>query len=198
MYGSDAESIAAAVRVVVADDLADHVDLNFGCPVPKVTRRGGGAALPYKRALFGRIVSSAVEAAAGRVPVTIKMRIGIDEATHTYLDAGRIAQDAGVAWVALHARTAAQHYSGAADWAAIARLESAPRHPGARQRRHLGGRGRGPDDGRDRAATASSSGRGCLGRPWLFGNLAAVFDGRPDPGTPGSPRSPRRSAGTRC
>ncbi len=184
LYGTDAASIAAAVRVVVADDLADHVDLNFGCPVPKVTRRGGGAALPYKRALFGRIVSSAVQAADGRVPVTIKMRIGIDDATHTYLDAGRIAQEAGVAWVALHARTAAQHYSGEADWAAIARLKQ-----------HLDipvlGNGdiwEAADAVRMMTGTGCDGvvvGRGCLGRPWLFGNLAAVFAGRPDPGHPG-------------
>src|SRR5262245_29265457 len=107
LYGVDPDTIRAAVRMVVAENLADHIDMNFGCPVPKVTRKGGGAALPWKRTLFARIVSAAVsEASAAGVPVTIKMRTGIDEGHHTFLEAGRIAQDAGVAAVALHARTA--------------------------------------------------------------------------------------------
>lgn len=96
LYGIDPTTVAAAVRMIVDDDLADHIDLNFGCPVPKVTRRGGGAALPYKRRLFAQILDAAV-GAAGRIPVTVKMRVGIDEQHHTYLDAARIAADAGVA-----------------------------------------------------------------------------------------------------
>ncbi|MGA9690130.1 MAG: tRNA-dihydrouridine synthase, partial [Pseudonocardiaceae bacterium] len=111
LYGVDPATVRKAVELIRGEDLADHVDLNFGCPVPKVTRRGGGAALPYKRALFGEIVRCAVEAAE-YIPVTVKFRIGIDDEHHTFLDAGRIAQDAGVAAVALHARTAAQRYSG--------------------------------------------------------------------------------------
>ncbi|GAA0625389.1 tRNA dihydrouridine synthase DusB [Sporichthya brevicatena] len=187
LYGTDADSIAGAVRLVVAENLADHVDLNFGCPVPKVTRKGGGSALPWKRALFARIVTGAVEAAGGAVPVTVKMRVGIDDEHPTFLDAGRIAADAGVAWVALHARTAAQHYSGQADWSKIAELK-----------RHLAGTGvpvlgngdiwEAGDALRMVAETGCDGvvvGRGCLGRPWLFGNLAAAFDGRPDPGHPG-------------
>jgi nifR3 family TIM-barrel protein len=184
LYGTDAESMGAAVRLVREEDLADHVDLNFGCPVPKVTRKGGGAALPYKRALFGRIVHAAVASAAGELPVTVKMRIGIDSSTTTYIDAGRIAQDAGVAWVALHARTAAQHYSGSADWTAIARLKEELRIP-------VLGNGdiwEAADAARMMADTGCDGvvvGRGCLGRPWLFGNLAAVMAGMPDPGHPG-------------
>ncbi|MDT7552498.1 MAG: hypothetical protein QOI16_1034, partial [Pseudonocardiales bacterium] len=124
LYGVDPVAMGQAVRMVVERDLADHIDMNFGCPVPKVTRRGGGAALPYKRRLFEEIVRAAVANANGR-PVTVKMRIGIDDERHTYLDAARRAADAGVAAVALHARTAAQRYSGQADWSAIARLRDA-------------------------------------------------------------------------
>ena len=124
LYGVDPVAMGRAVRMVVERDLADHIDMNFGCPVPKVTRRGGGAALPYKRRLFEEIVRAAVANADGR-PVTVKMRIGIDDERHTYLDAARRAADAGVAAVALHARTAAQRYSGQADWSAIARLRDA-------------------------------------------------------------------------
>ncbi|MBA3742729.1 tRNA dihydrouridine synthase DusB [Sporichthya sp.] len=187
LYGTDAASIAGAVALVVRENLADHIDLNFGCPVPKVTRKGGGAALPWKRALFARIVGGAVVAADGAVPVTIKMRIGIDDEHPTHLEAGRIAAAEGVAWVALHARTAAQHYAGNADWSAITELKA-----------HLAGTGvpvlgNGdiwePADALRMVAETGCDGvvvgRGCLGRPWLFGNLAAAFDGRPDPGNPG-------------
>ncbi|HZE67672.1 MAG TPA: tRNA dihydrouridine synthase DusB [Sporichthyaceae bacterium] len=183
LYGSDAQSIGDAVRLVVAEDLADHVDLNFGCPVPKVTRKGGGAALPWKRTLFGRVIAAAVAGADGRIPVTIKMRMGIDADTLTYLDAGRIAAAEGVTWVALHARTAAQHYSGTADWSAIARLVEHIDAP-------VLGNGdiwEAADAVRMMAATGCAGvvvGRGCLGRPWLFGNLAAVLSGRGDPGHP--------------
>ncbi|MBA3523359.1 MAG: tRNA-dihydrouridine synthase, partial [Geodermatophilaceae bacterium] len=110
LYGVDPRTVGAAVRLLVAEDRADHVDLNFGCPVPKVTRRGGGAALPYRRGLLREILRAAVGAADGRVPVTMKMRVGIDATHHTYLDAGRIAAGEGIAAVALHARTAAQLY----------------------------------------------------------------------------------------
>jgi nifR3 family TIM-barrel protein len=186
LYGSDAQSIGAAVRLVVAEDLADHVDLNFGCPVPKVTRKGGGAALPWKRNLFGRVIAAAVAGADGRIPVTIKMRMGIDADTLTYLDAGRIAAAQGVTWIALHARTAAQHYSGQADWSAIARLVEHVNVP-------VLGNGdiwEAADATRMMAVTGCAGvvvGRGCLGRPWLFGNLATVLGGGTDPGHPDLP-----------
>ena len=152
LYGVDPDVVGRAVRMVVDEDLADHIDLNFGCPVPKVTRRGGGSALPYKRRLFESIVRRAVsEAAPAGIPVTVKMRIGIDPEHITYLQAGRIAEDNGAAAVALHGRTAIQHYSGTADWSAIARLKQT-RHldPGAGQRGHLQRRRRPAHDGRDR------------------------------------------------
>ncbi len=121
LYGVDPQTVAEAVRVIVAEDHADHIDLNFGCPVPKVTRKGGGAALPWKTGLFREIVEGAVQA-AGDLPLTVKMRKGIDSDHLTYLEAGRIAEGAGVAAMALHARTAAEYYSGPADWSAIAKL----------------------------------------------------------------------------
>jgi nifR3 family TIM-barrel protein len=186
LYGVDPATVAAAVRVIVEDDLADHVDLNFGCPVPKVTRRGGGAALPYKRRLFERIVSAAVHAAqpAG-IPLTVKMRVGIDDEHHTYLEAGRIAADAGVASVALHARTAAQRYSGHADWSAVARLRDAL--PAELPVLGNGDIFSAADAQRLMAETGCDGvviGRGCLGRPWLFGELEAALTGRPLPDAP--------------
>ncbi|MEV4625279.1 tRNA dihydrouridine synthase DusB [Micromonospora sp. NPDC049523] len=178
LYGVDPETTAAAVRMVVEEDLADHIDLNFGCPVPKVTRKGGGAALPWRRRLFARLVRAAVQAAApAGVPVTVKMRKGIDDNHLTYVEAGLAAQEAGVAAVALHARTAEQRYSGSADWDAIATLKQALDVP-------VLGNGdiwEADDALRMVAETGADGvvvGRGCLGRPWLFADLAAAFEGR--------------------
>ncbi|MGI5523249.1 tRNA dihydrouridine synthase DusB [Micromonospora sp. CA-259024] len=180
LYGTDPEVTAAAVRIVVERNLADHIDLNFGCPVPKVTRRGGGAALPWRRRLFARLVKAAVDAASpAGVPVTVKMRKGIDDEHLTYVEAGLAAQDAGVAAVALHGRTAAQRYSGTADWDAIATLKQALDVP-------VLGNGdiwEADDALRMVAHTGVDGvviGRGCLGRPWLFADLEAAFNGRPE------------------
>ncbi|MFI6348899.1 tRNA dihydrouridine synthase DusB [Streptomyces sp. NPDC050560] len=183
LYGVDPATVGKAVRMIADEDLADHIDLNFGCPVPKVTRRGGGSALPYKRPLLRAILREAV-AGAGRLPVTMKMRKGIDDAHPTCLDAGRIAVDEGVAAIALHGRTAAQHYSGTADWEAIARLkEHVPEIP-------VLGNGdiwSAADAVRMMRETGCDGvvvGRGCLGRPWLFGDLVAAFDGGGAPAAP--------------
>lgn len=179
LYGVDPDIVGAAVRLIVDEGRADHIDLNMGCPVPKVTRKGGGSALPWKKDLFRRIVESAVEHANGRVPVSVKMRKGIDDEHLTYLDAGVAAAEAGVAWVALHGRTALQLYSGKADWSAIARLKETLQPYGV----PVLGNGdvwSGEDAVRMHAETGCDGvviGRGCLGRPWLFGQIAAAFDG---------------------
>jgi nifR3 family TIM-barrel protein len=185
LYTVDPDTTYAAAKMIVDENLADHIDMNFGCPVPKVTRRGGGAALPYKRRLFGQIVAAAVRATEGTdVPVTVKFRVGIDDGHHTYLDAGRIAEQEGAAAVALHARTAAQRYSGAADWERIAQLKQ-----------HVTtipvlGNGDIFEAGDAWAMMATTGcdgvviGRGCLGRPWLFAELSAAFTGTPTPTPP--------------
>ncbi|MEV1292761.1 tRNA dihydrouridine synthase DusB [Pseudonocardia sp. NPDC049635] len=184
LYGVDPASMRRAAEMIVERDLADHIDMNFGCPVPKVTRRGGGAALPFKRKLFERIVRAAVEGAGDR-PVTVKMRIGIDDEHHTHLEAARIAVDSGAVAVALHARTASQRYSGAADWSAIARLrEAVPAHVPVLGNGDIFS----AQDGLDMVARTGCDGvvvgRGCLGRPWLFGDLEAAFSGRDLPAPP--------------
>jgi len=179
LYTVDPETTYKAAKMIADDGMADHIDMNFGCPVPKVTRRGGGAALPFKRRLFGKIVRAAVTATEGTgIPVTVKFRIGIDDAHHTHLDAGRIAAEEGAAAVALHARTAAQRYSGTADWDQIAMLKQ-----------HVTGvpvLGNGDIFDADDALSMMAStgcdgvviGRGCLGRPWMFAELSAAFCGR--------------------
>ncbi|UGQ09867.1 tRNA dihydrouridine synthase DusB [Yinghuangia sp. ASG 101] len=175
LYGVHPDVVGRAAAMIVDEDLADHIDLNFGCPVPKVTRKGGGSALPYKRNLLRDILRAAVKNAR-HLPVTMKMRKGIDDDHLTYLDAGRIAQDEGVTWVALHGRTAQQHYGGTADWSSIARLKDALDIP-------VLGNGDiwDADDAlrmlRETGCDGVVVGRGCLGRPWLFRDLVSVFEG---------------------
>jgi nifR3 family TIM-barrel protein len=177
LYGTDPYYVAEAVRRLVGEGRIDHLDMNFGCPVPKVTRRGGGAAIPLKPNLLRSIVRAAV-ISAGNVPVTIKFRLGVNEQLVTYLTAGRVAEDEGCAAVGLHARTAAQLYHGHADWDAIARLKQTVRIP-------VLGNGdiwEAEDALRMMRQTGCDGvivGRGCLGRPWLFRDLADVFEGRP-------------------
>ncbi|MGH3706225.1 MAG: tRNA dihydrouridine synthase DusB [Agromyces sp.] len=176
LYGVDPKTVSEAVTMLVAEDRADHIDLNFGCPVPKVTRKGGGAALPWKSGLFRDIVEGAVRA-AGDIPLTIKMRKGIDADHLTYLEAGRIAEGAGVAAVALHARTASEFYSGQADWSAIAKLKETVTSVPVLGNGDIWS----ADDALRMVAETGCDGvvvgRGCLGRPWLFGDLAAAFRG---------------------
>jgi len=176
LYGVDPYFVGEAVRRLAGEGRVDHIDMNFGCPVRKVTSKGGGAAIPLKRRLLSNIVCAAVRAAE-RVPVTIKFRLGIDDAHFTYLDAGRIAEDAGCRAVGLHARTAAQLYDGVARWEAIAELKQRVRIP-------VLGNGdiwEAQDALRMMRQTECDAvivGRGCLGRPWLFRELADVFEGR--------------------
>ena len=187
LYTVDPKFTYEAVRMIVEENIADHVDMNFGCPVPKVTRKGGGCAIPHKRRLYGNIVDAAVRAAEGSgIPITVKFRIGIDDEHHTHLDAGRIAAEAGAAAVALHARTGAERYSGTAHWDEIGRLVE-----------HMDGTGvpvigNGDIFAADDAAKMMEQtgchgvevGRGCLGRPWLFAQLGAQLRGEEIPPEP--------------
>jgi nifR3 family TIM-barrel protein len=178
LYGVDPATVGAAVRMLVSEDRADHIDLNFGCPVPKVTRRGGGAALPWKIDLFRAIVARAVrEATPYGVPVTVKMRKGIDTGHLTYLEAGRIAEGEGVAAVALHARTAAEGYSGEADWAAIKALKATVTSIPVLGNGDIWSAQDALDMVKATGCDGVVVGRGCLGRPWLFTDLAAAFAG---------------------
>jgi nifR3 family TIM-barrel protein len=183
LYGVDPYYVGEAVARLVGEGRVDHIDMNFGCPVPKVTRKGGGSAIPARPQLLRDIVRAAVRN-AGDVPVTIKFRMGIDDSLMTFLDAGRIGEDEGCVSVALHARTAAQLYDGHARWEAIAELKNAVRtipvlgngdiweaHDALRMMRQTG-------------CDGVVVGRGCLGRPWLFRDLAEVFDGREPPDPP--------------
>lgn len=174
LYGVDPKTIADAVSMLVAEDRADHIDLNFGCPVPKVTRKGGGAALPWKQDLFSSIVRSAVRA-AGDVPVSVKMRKGIDADHLTFLDAGKAARDAGVTAIALHGRTAVDYYSGKADWDAIAELRAALPDVQVLGNGDIWSAQDAINMMKQTGIDGVVVGRGCLGRPWLFADLEAAF-----------------------
>ncbi len=175
LYGVDPLTISRAIKLLVDEDKADHIDLNFGCPVPKVTRKGGGAALPWKRDLFEAIVTSAVKA-AGDLPVTVKMRKGIDAEHLTFLDAGKTARDAGVAAIALHGRTASDYYSGTADWNSIAELRQSLPDVQILGNGDIWSAADAIRMMRETGVAGVIVGRGCLGRPWLFGDLQQAFD----------------------
>jgi nifR3 family TIM-barrel protein len=180
LYAVDPNVLGKAIDLLGSEDLADHIDLNFGCPVPKVTRRGGGAALPFKRKLFSAIVDSAVKSASKYgIPVTVKMRVGIDSDHQTFLESAKSAADLGVTWVALHARTAAQLYEGRSDWNKISELVE---HLSDTEVPVLGN----GDiwSGEDAVKMINQTGcagvvvgRGCLGRPWLFADLVSAING---------------------
>ena len=177
VYGVDPATVGQAVAIITGETGADHIDLNFGCPVPKVTRKGGGGALPWKTNLFAAVVRAAVNNAPADIPVTVKIRIGIDDEHGTFRDAAQLAVAEGAAAITLHARTVAQRYSGTADWAKIAELKAMD----------LGVPIFGNGDvfsGEDALAMMSQTGcdgvaigRGSLGRPWLFADIAAALTG---------------------
>jgi nifR3 family TIM-barrel protein len=182
LYGTEPVSLGDAVRRLVSEGRVDHIDMNFGCPAPKVTRNGGGSAVPVKRNLFRSIVRAAVKAAneesGGRVPVTIKFRKGLNDELITFLDAGRIGEEEGVAAVSLHARTAEQLYSGSADWKAIGELKEHVTSIPVLGNGDIWEAGDALRMMHETGCDGVVVGRGCLGRPWLFRDLADAFAGR--------------------
>lgn len=177
LYGIDPHYVGEAVKRLVTEGRVDHIDMNFGCPVRKVTSKGGGAALPLKPKLLANIVRAAVKH-AGKIPVTIKFRMGVNDELLTHLTAGKIGEEEGCAAVALHARTAAQLYDGEARWEAITELKQTVKT--------IPVLGNGDiweaEDALRMMRTTGCDGvvvgRGCLGRPWLFRDLTDVFAGR--------------------
>ncbi len=174
LWGDDPQTMAAAARVV-RECGADIVDINFGCPAPKVTKTNGGSAClrdPDRCEAIMRAVVAAVDC-----PVTMKMRLGWSEDDLVYVDVARRAQRAGVAAVTLHARTARQFYRGEADWQHIARLKSAVDIPvignGDLDDAHVAMRRM-----RETGVDAIMLGRATLGNPWLISQLRDLMEGR--------------------
>ncbi len=176
IFGSDPESMGDAARFLVEEVGAHHIDINMGCPVRKVTGRGCGSALPMRPTLMREVIAAVVRGAGG-APVTTKIRLGVDDEHITWRDALEVSAGEGCSWMGVHARTAKQLYSGSADWSAITEIKSVATIPilgngdiweawdALRMMRQTG-------------CDGVIIGRGCLGRPWLFSELAAVFDGR--------------------
>ncbi len=182
IFGCDPVAMGEAARRIRCELDVDHIDLNFGCPVPKVTRKGMGAAAPLDLDNFARVVREVVRE-ADPLPVTLKTRLGMDDDRHTYLEAGRVAEAEGCSWIALHARTAKQMYSGVARWELIRRLKETVNIP-------VLGNGdifTAPDALQMMDETGCDGvviGRGCLGNPWLFRNLQRLFRGAGVPQRP--------------
>lgn len=177
LYGVNPSIVEMAAKIVVDENMADHIDVNFGCPVPKVTRRGGGSALPWKNELFREIVKRVVAVATpAGIPVTAKIRVGIDDDHTTFHDAARIAQDEGCKFITLHGRTTAQYYGGHSDWEKIAELVDELDIP-------VIGNGDiwtaqdAVNMVKETGCAGVAIGRGCQGRPWLFGDIAHAFAG---------------------
>lgn len=184
LYGNIPQILAAATTRLIEMDVVDHIDLNYGCPVPKVTRKGAGSALPWKTEYFAStvraVVKAAEKAARGRgkdIPVTVKIRTGIDDEHLTYLDAACAAQNAGAQAITLHARTTSQYYAGRADWSHIARLVEAVRVPVLGNGDVFSGQDA-LDMVQSTGCAAVEVGRGAQGRPWLFGEIAAALWGQ--------------------
>lgn len=126
LFGEDPEIIAKAAQVVELQG-ADFVDLNFGCPVPKVVKKGAGSAMLKDLPAMQKVLSACVKAV--KIPVTIKIRTGWDAESKNAVDVCNLAYDEGITWVAIHGRTRAAGYSGLADWDFITDVKSKVKIP---------------------------------------------------------------------
>jgi len=173
IFGADVERMADAARVV-EEAGADVVDVNCGCPAPKVVRRGGGADLLKEPDKLARIVEAT--RAAVKIPVTVKIRSGWDEQSLNAVDIARKAEAAGAAMIAVHGRTRTQLYRGQADWEIVADVKQAVRIP-------VLGSGdvvtaeAGLARLRDSGVDGVMIGRGAILNPWIFGQIMNLITG---------------------
>ena len=164
LFGSDPKVVAEAARIV-ADEGADIIDLNMGCPVPKVVRQGAGAALLRDAETSASLIGAVRQAV--NIPLTVKTRSGWSQSKINVLEVARVAEDAGADAITIHPRTAKQGFSGCADWPLIAEVKKAVNIP-------VIGNGdvtRPEDVGKMRELTRCDGvmiGRGAMGNPWIF------------------------------
>ncbi len=126
LFGEEPEVLARAAQVVESKNV-DFIDINFGCPVPKVTKKGGGSAVLKDLTKLTQIVRAVVKAI--KIPVTIKIRTGWDHLSRNSVEVCHIAYNEGVTWVSIHGRTRSQNYEGIADWEYIAEVKSKVKIP---------------------------------------------------------------------
>lgn len=191
LYGSVPEEMEEAARRVAALGRFAGLDLNAGCPAPKVLRVGGGAALLEDPALFRRLVAALVRGAGG-LPVSVKTRVGPDPSRPIAAELARIAEGEGASCVAMHGRYASARHSGPCDWAQVAAAVAAVKVPV-----FANGGIRAPEDAlaalRETGAAGLMVGRGAVGCPFLFGEIRAALAGGtlPAPALPPNEASPR-------
>lgn len=181
IFGHEPDSMAEGAQKALEISGAALLDINMGCPAPKIVRGGDGSALMRDVRQASRVIEAVVRAVS--VPVTVKFRKGWDEESVNYLSFARMAQDSGAAAVTLHGRTRTQMYAGAADWDAIARVK---------QELHIPVIANGDvvsaEDARrilqKTGADGVMIGRGALGNPWLFAQCRAMDGGREIPPLP--------------
>ena len=177
LFGSEPDFIAEAVRMLL-DFQPDWIDLNMGCPVPKVVNQGAGSALMKTPELAEECLKAAVRSAEGKVAVTVKMRIGWDAQSINAVDFAKRMEAAGAEAIAVHARTRTQFYSGNADWSQIAAVKQAVHVPvigngditcGADAVRMY----------RETGCDLVMVGRASYGNPWIFEEIIHALDGSP-------------------
>lgn len=178
LFGSVPDTLAEAVSIIESDlgGKLLSIDLNMGCPAPKITSNGDGSALMLNPALAGDIIEATVKAA--HVPVSVKFRKGWDEAHENAVEFARVCQGSGAAFVTIHGRTRAQMYAGLADRACMAAVKQAVQIPVI-----ANGDVHDADSAlsllRETGCAGVMIGRGALGNPFVFEEIRAALDGRP-------------------
>ena len=182
IFGDTPEVMSRAAKIVVDKFSPDILDINYGCPVPKVTKRGAGSAALKDLCLMDDITAAVVEAVP-EIPVTVKMRAGWDSTSIVVPEVGQRLEAIGVKAIALHPRTTKQSYNGSADWSLIKQLKEATAVP-------VIGNGdiKTPDDVmhmfEQTNCDAVMVGRSALGNPWFFKEATALYKGKTVPHPP--------------
>lgn len=182
LFGCEEEAMEKGAAIAAEYSGCDVIDINMGCPVPKICNNGEGSALARDPEQAAKVAAAVIRGAGGK-PVTAKFRLGWDKGSLNYLELGKRLQDVGVAAVTLHARTRTQMYSGSADWSAIKALKNALSIPVI-----ANGDVFSPKDAvelrRVTGADGIMIGRGVFGNPWIFEQCAAALRGEPIPPRP--------------